>query len=231
MSAIQRPETLTSAVMKYVMDAIIHGEFAPGTQLPELTLAEKLEVSRGTVREALRSVADSGLVEVRPHRGVFVSDLTPRRAEETYRLRMLLEPYAASRAAERCQQDPGAARRLSEAFLKLQTAADDDPIASVDADTALHQCITELAGNEMLVEVLSSLRVQTKRFIVFTKLFQSDAATEVAAHKPVVEAILAGDAEGAAQAMRDHILESGQLLVNKMKSLAPAGDGVKGWGR
>ena len=62
MSRMERPETLTDAVARYVRDAIVHGDYAPGSALPEIRLATELGTSRGTVREALRGLEDQGLV-------------------------------------------------------------------------------------------------------------------------------------------------------------------------
>src|SRR5450756_2035043 len=98
--SLQRPETLTTAVATYIRDAIVHGEFAPGSRLPEVALASQLETSRGTVREALRTLADGGLIQIVPRRGVFVSQLSVRATWEITSLRARLEPYASRLALE-----------------------------------------------------------------------------------------------------------------------------------
>lgn len=78
--SLARPETLVSAVISYIRDAIIRGEFPPGSQLAEQALSRQLATSRGTVREALRALAEPGLVQIFPHRGAFVSQLSARSA-------------------------------------------------------------------------------------------------------------------------------------------------------
>jgi DNA-binding GntR family transcriptional regulator len=94
-------ERLTSwTIVVDFRDAVLRGDYPPGSQLSEVALAESLGVSRGTVREALRTLAESGLVEVFPHRGAFVPALTIQRAKEIYSLRMVLEPFAARLAYE-----------------------------------------------------------------------------------------------------------------------------------
>src|SRR6478752_9173957 len=98
--SLRRPETLTTAVAQYIKDAIVQGEFAPGSRLPEVALAAQLDTSRGTVREALRTLADGGLIQIIPRRGVFVSQLSVRTTWEITSLRALLEPYAARLALE-----------------------------------------------------------------------------------------------------------------------------------
>ena len=100
MIALQRPDTMMEAVSKSIRDAIVRGNFAPGARLPEIALATALNTSRGTVREALRVLADIGLVDVFPRRGAFVSQLSSRQTWEITSLRALLEPYAARLALE-----------------------------------------------------------------------------------------------------------------------------------
>ena len=95
MSRLKRPGTLTSEVVAYIRDAVISGEFEADQPLPEVKLAQELETARVTIRVALRSLADVGLVDIVPHRGAFVSSLTPRNAWEIFSLRALLESYAA----------------------------------------------------------------------------------------------------------------------------------------
>ena len=60
-SELRRPETLTTAVAKHIRDAIVRGEYPPGSALPEVRLAEQLGTSRGTVREALRTLDELGV--------------------------------------------------------------------------------------------------------------------------------------------------------------------------
>src|ERR1041384_4635649 len=98
--SLRRPETLTGAVARHISDAIVRGEYPPGSNLPEVSLARELETSRGTVREALRMLAAGGLVEIIPPGGVFASQLSARATWEITSLRAILEPYGARLALE-----------------------------------------------------------------------------------------------------------------------------------
>src|SRR5512132_1890868 len=100
LAGLQRPETLTTAVTSYIRRAIVDGHFAPGSRLSEVALAAELNTSRGTVREALRTLAVGGLIEAIPHRGVFVTQLSVRATWEITSLRALLEPYASRLSLE-----------------------------------------------------------------------------------------------------------------------------------
>ena len=217
MRILQRPETLGSAVVAYIHDAVLRGEYPPGSQLPELTLADRLQVSRGTVREALRALAEIGLVEVFPHRGAFVPELTVQRAREIYGLRMVLEPYAIEQAFEAGQIGPKTVTELRAAYKKLERAAKSgDTGAVIEADMAFHECLSGLSGNETLRQMLNTLQVQTRLFILYTKLYASDLTDEVANHEPIMAALERGDRGALQAAVRDHVRESGELLVGKM---------------
>src|ERR1700730_11406682 len=96
-----RPPTLTATVVDHIRESIVRGQLAPGAPLHEIDLSKSLGISRGTVREALRHLHDENLVEIIPHQGAFVTELSAKRAREVYTLRAQLEPYAVRLAMER----------------------------------------------------------------------------------------------------------------------------------
>lgn len=223
--SLRRPETLTTAVATFIRDAIVHGELKPGQRMPEVALAAQLETSRGTVREALRALADSGLVEIVPRRGVFVSQLSVRATWEITSMRALLEPYAARLALEAAGSDPAYRREVDDAFEALRsvvTRADPDPIAVADADIAFHRAVYAHCGHEMLLGQLSHLAVLSRRIVLTNQIHSADAPTLVAQHAPIVDAIAVRDPELLEAAMRTHVIEGGELLMTRMAALEPS---------
>jgi DNA-binding GntR family transcriptional regulator len=91
---VDRPPTLVAAAADNIRHEILRGELLPGQSLPEVELSKTLNISLGSVREALRLLQQDCLVEVIPYRGAFVARLSTERVEEIYTLRCLLEPYA-----------------------------------------------------------------------------------------------------------------------------------------
>ena len=214
---LTRPETLVSAAARYIRDAIMRGEYAPGRALPEVRLAEQLQISRGTVREAFRLLADQGLVETFPHRGTFVAALTPRRAHELYTLRAELESYAVRLVMERGGYSAEARAALRVALDRLRVDPDEaDQFELADADMQLHDLLTRESDHQVLLEVLDSLRLQMRQFIVYTKLMGSDEEPEHVTHGRLLEAVESGDPARAAEAVRQHIHEAGKLLLSKL---------------
>lgn len=223
--SLRRPETLTTAVASYIRDAIVHGTLTPGQRMPEVALAARLQTSRGTVREALRALADSGLVEVVPRRGVFVSQLSVRATWEITSMRALLEPYAARLALEAAGTDPGFQQEVSEAFRVLRdvvTQDTPDPVAVADADIAFHRAVYVRCGHEMLLAQLSHLAVLSRRIVLTNQIHSADAPTLVAQHAPIADAVALRDPELLEAAMRTHVIEGGELLMTRMAALGPS---------
>ena len=220
---LQRPETLTTAVAAYIRDAIVHGEFAPGSRLPEVALATRLETSRGTVREALRALADGGLIEIHPRRGVFVSQLTVRATWEITSMRALLEPYASRLALEASGSDRAIRDEVRKAFDVLVAAiATLDPVTVADADIAFHRSVFARCGHVSLLSQLTTLEVLSRRIVLTNQVISSDAPTLIAQHRPIVEAIELRDPDLLEAAVRTHVVEAGELLMTRVAALDPA---------
>jgi DNA-binding GntR family transcriptional regulator len=222
MNPLQRPETLTEAVAHHIRDAIVRGEFAPGSALPEIRLADQLGTSRGTVREALRALEDQGLVEILPHKGSFVSRMTKRRARELYDLRMVLEAYAVRIAVERGAFSDDGRAALEDRLEALEAAAaEGDPMTMIETERALHREIWSRCDHALLLEYLSTLQLQTRRLLIYNKVFSTPPSEELAMHRDLVEAIISGDPDAAEAAMRAHIRTSATIVLAKMPEDAP----------
>jgi DNA-binding GntR family transcriptional regulator len=214
---LQRPETLTTAVVRYISEAILRGEFAPGQPLPEVHLADRMGTSRSTVREASRTLAEQGLVEVFPHRGVIVARLTARRAREIFTLRAELESYAVRLAVERGAFSSEERRAHELALEQLESAVSGGNHFEVaEADMQFHEVLARASNHSLLLETLAGLRLRMRQAIVFTKVLGSDIETETVTHQRILEAVHSGNAGVAARAIHDHITQSGQLLVAKL---------------
>ncbi len=223
MADLLRPDTLTTAVANYIRDAIVHGTFAPGSRLPEVALATQLETSRGTVREAMRTLADGGLIEIIPRRGVFVSQLSVRATWEITSLRALLEPYASRLALEAAGNQPAMQQGVVAAFDNLCNAVvTGDPVAVADADVFFHRSVYSHCGHEMLLSQLTMLQALSRRIVLTNQISSADAPTLIAQHAPIVEAVRLRDPELLESAVRTHVIEGGELLMTRMAALEPA---------
>jgi len=221
---LERPKTLTTAVVDYIREAVLRSEFPPGHQLRELALSQSLSTSRGTVREALRVLHEDGLVKIVPHQGAVVAELSPKRVSEIFDLRALLEGHSVELALSRGLVDDEAVAAMRAAFDELaEIAAEGDSFATVEADMAFHRRMAGYSGHELLLEQLDALRLQTRQAILYTKLYQSDLEGEAESHAPILDAFVAGEPAKAAEAVRVHIISAGQQLLARMQEPARTG--------
>ena len=198
------------------------GVLAPGDSLPpERELAAKLGVSRDTVRDAIKSLADAGYLVSRRGRygGTFLADELPAPSEDevgvshdevddALRLREILEVGAARMAATRdltVADREGLRARLAE----LRAASPEDYRR---LDSRLHLAIAEAAGSPSLVPLVAENRMRVNALLDRIPLLQRNISHSDAQHEAIVSAILAGDPEEAAAAMLTHVGGSSALL-------------------
>lgn len=205
---LQPVPMLGHLVLETIEQLIVDGTLAPGEHLVETELATRLGVSRGPVREALHSLNRDGWVELRPRQGAFVRQPSDPEIDDFFQVRCLLEGECARLAAERVD---GAGRdHLRELLGKGWAAvAVGDERELVAANTALHMAIADLAGSATLQELTHLLRKRSQWF--FTPVSVARRQTAWEEHEHVVQAIIDGRAEDAAEHLRTHIEGTRQI--------------------
>jgi DNA-binding GntR family transcriptional regulator len=196
--------TLAETLRLQLADEIIRGALAPGTILDETELARRFQVSRTPVREAIRQLAASGLVETRAHRGSVVAWPSHERLIGMFEVMAELEALCAALAAARTL--PAERRALAAAHEELRAMIQSgDPQRYHEINEAFHAAVYAGAHNSYLAEITlaTRLRVQPFRRAQFRNLGR--LAKSHLEHDAVVTAIMRGDRPGAADAMRHHI--------------------------
>jgi DNA-binding GntR family transcriptional regulator len=208
------PETasVNAQVLSALRAAVITGELAPGSLYSVQTLADQLGVSRTPVREALIKLAQQGMVRFERNRGVRVLLTSLHDLEEVFALRLLLEPPAVQRAVARL--DVTHRRELRRTFTHMEKAAKaDDEFTMFEHDRRFHRTLLEVAGNARLAAFVDGLRDMVLRRGVSTARGSRSLDEIVGEHRAILELAEAGDAEGAADAMRAHIHHTAELLI------------------
>lgn len=213
---LQRAQNLTTMAASAIAVAIVQGEFPAGTALPEVPLAKRLAVSRATVREALREVEALGLVNIEPHRGAFVPELSRARAADIFSFRAEVEGFAARLTMQRAF-GPDLLNAMERALTdQMDVASGGDILAAVETDMVFHATLSSFCGNQLLLDHLNALQMETRRFIVAVQQYAQEYRVMVEYHIPIVEAVKTGDAYAVEQAVHDHVTQSGEKLLAAM---------------
>lgn len=214
MERLGQTTTVNARVLDALRAAVVSGELAPGTLHSVQALATQLGVSRTPVREALIKLAQQGMVRFERNRGVRVLQTSVHDLEEVFALRLLLEVPATRRATQLL--DDAGRRELRKLFKQMQRAAEaDDEYRLWQYDRRFHQALITASGNTRLVSYVDALRDSVLRQGVSTARSARSLAEIVAEHQDVLERVEAGDAEGAAAAMRRHIRHTAELLISQ----------------
>ena len=209
-----RRSPLVELAVSQLREQVLSGQWPVGGRLPaETELAQRLEVGRSTVREAVRALVHAGLLETRQGSGTYVRSLTPgadweprlRRAAvlEAYEVREALEVQAARLAASRRTETDIEALH---ACLAERDRARGEDARFVEADLAFHRAVVAAAHNPLLAEMFDSFAAVLREALIAIRSDQAVQGPDAdAAHARLAAAIEAGDAAAAAQATHDHL--------------------------
>ena len=199
--------SLAMLVQREIERMILAGELSAGAKLTEASIAERLGVSRGPVREAFRALESSGLVRLEKNRGVFVRQISIREADEIYELRAVLDEFVGRRLAQ--VATPAHVRELRQIVERMEKAtARNDVDAYLAANLAFHDRLVELTGNAKLL-------LTYRRLVNELHLFRRATLTQGGAlpvstreHRDIVDRIASGQVAAAGRALHEHVLAS-----------------------
>lgn len=183
---------------------IVLGMLAPRSALLELELANRFEVSQGTVREALLLLQEEGLVHRMAHRGTVIADCRAEDAEELIRLRHDIECRGVRRAMARQGRALADDLRRHLGAMQEAAAAGDEYLLSVH-DRAFHAGLFEQADLPPVQPVLARCLIHAHRFKILHPEQRRDLLETANRHQVIIEAVAAGDAGAAVAALSHHI--------------------------
>jgi DNA-binding GntR family transcriptional regulator len=204
----------------------MRGELEPGRKLSRRTLAEEIGVSPALVQHALGQLEKAGLVECRAQSGTYVRELTANEFANLCDLRELIEPYAATHAAERitkpqlcgleesCRRYHDCETRISQTdsareMWKLHSEL-------IDEERVFHGTIMTAAGNALLTSLIDSLRILAHVRYDFARGSLSVNPCCAAEHYGIVEALRSRDAALAGDRMLEHIRNGRENLEKRL---------------
>jgi len=228
-------QALVDELASQLQGRVLSGEIPTGTWLRQETLAAEFGVSRTPVREALRKLQASGLVEMRPQRGALVRMPSARDVREAYEVRAELEGLAAASAATRIHDEE--LQRLREAqdlfrrsvatllaWRERRSKTGEPPPREAReewnrANDLFHLAIQEAAGNRRLQATLADLHQSFPRDLTWIALAANARLLKenVAQHEAVLAAIERHDAAEARRLMIDHIRSASELVTRRFE--------------
>ena len=200
-------------VYKSLLNAISAGVLTPGERITQEDLAEKFNVSRSPVLQALRLLKKDGLLEEAPGRGLVVAQLDPVRIGHLYQVRGALDALAARLASERKVKIPAsliaAGRRAVEG---------NDVGALIEADTAFHKAIYEASGNPYIIESAMLHWIHLRRVMGAVHQYKLGRSGIWDEHAAIIKAIHDGNADLAASLSEKHTDIARETLVSTLKT-------------
>jgi len=188
-------------------ERIIDGSFRPGEQIREASLVEKLQVSRGPVREALQRLSQEGLLVSHRNRGVFVLDLSVEDVAEIYAAREAIELAAAEAILEHPPETiASTVKSLSKIVAKMgPLVAAKDWRTLAELDLSFHVAFVKSAKNSRLSKIYSTLAAESRICIVNLEGSYPHAHALVEEHEQLAALLAGGDGVALNAAIRKHM--------------------------
>jgi DNA-binding GntR family transcriptional regulator len=198
--------SLPEAVSRALRHRILNNELPADTRLVEANLAAEFGVSRGTIRDAMRSLHAEGLIAIVPRRYSVVTRMSREDAEDVCFARYVLEDASVEGGLGRNRKELLKSLRLAMEHMSI-AARTDDMDALVASDTQFHELLVEISGRPRLKDLWSILNSQMGALMRSEIERQGIAMTDaVERHRGILEAVSEGDLSRLRKELRDHYL-------------------------
>ena len=209
--------TLSGQVTERLRGGILAGRYRQGEQLHEAELARRFGVSRGPLREAMQRLIQDGLLENRPHRGVFVPELTDEDLADIYFAREAIETAALGRIMA-AGEAVSVLQRMTLEIDRMVAALDrDDWDSVVEHDLRFHTQLVDSANSRRLSRMYSVLIAETRLCLHMLVSGFAGRKDFIEEHVALVERLAAEDAAGAQRAIRKHLHEPLKSLASQRR--------------
>jgi len=207
------PEPIARRIAKTLRRAIVTMRVRPGEMLSEQEIAQRFGVSRQPVREAFIKLSEAGLVRVLPQRGTLVVKISVPAVEDARFVREAIECALARRAAAAIRADRSGIEPLEAMFAAQErAAADRDAEAFFQRDEDFHRALAALAGRPSAWRTVEEVKAQMDRVRFLDMSEAQPMAVAMQQHRKILDAVEAGDADAAEEAMRIHLSQIEKTL-------------------
>ncbi len=208
---------LSDQIRDTILERILNGEYRQGDRIIESQIAREFEVSQSPIREALRDLVAMQFVELEPYKGARVRQLSADDVLKTYPVRAALEELAGELAAPNLKGNVGSLEKIFSRMDKAARSGNSQELTRLDA--RFHRTIVEAADNGVLARTWDSLMIESWTYVTVVKIIPADTDLNsvVAMHRPIIEALDAGDADVAGERMKNHIASFAALLQREFE--------------
>jgi DNA-binding GntR family transcriptional regulator len=210
----EKRQPISIVVAEALREAIFRGVFKRGEPLRQDAIAKQFSVSQVTVREALRLLADEGVVQIAPRRGAIVASLSPEEVEEIVELRIALESLLLERAIPRLgEEDFAAAEKIIRRLDKTRTMND-----QLTLNIEFHGCLYAKAGRPRALALYDKLRLSFEpylRLLWARSDYKSHSQTD---HRKILALCKERNAKSAQSVLADHITKTGKEILQLLES-------------
>jgi len=200
---------------------IATGKIAPGSKLDEVSLSERFGVSRTPVREALIQLAAVGLVDIKPHRGAYVTPIYLEKLLEMFEAMAEMEAICGRLAARRMNERELQALKAAHNACS-DAATTDDPDVYYAVNATFHEVIYDGCHNVFFAEELRRLRQRLQIYRRLQLRVRNRIKSSLDEHGTIVKAIEEGDGDKAAKALFAHVTIQGERFTQLLAELKQA---------
>lgn len=215
---IKKKKSIREQVYDYLKDEIVNGKIKEGSRIVEEEFAEKLNISRTPLREAIRMLELEGLIEAREKGGVTVPKTTKKDVEEVVKIRIALETVIFEELFERVTKKD--IERLEENVAKAAAIVNDEEksLEVFKYFSEFNKILYSISDLPRVVTLINNLNLYLKKF---RKISAENNNRRLSAHRDhtkIVELIKAGNKEEAIAVNRKHLLEAKEFLIKQVES-------------
>lgn len=210
---------MSDKLRERIEEQIATGELPPGCALDEATLVAQHGVSRTPVREALIQLAADGLIEIRPRRGAVVTSISPARLLEMFEVMGELEAMCGRLASRRMSETERTELVAAHQACEIARAAQDTD-SYFYCNERFHAAIYTGSHNNFLGEQALQLHRRLRPYRRLQLRVRNRMGISFKEHEAIVQAIVSGDADVAAQTLREHVVVQGERFGDLLASLA-----------
>lgn len=215
--------SLYEVVAERLREMVLEGELPPGSRISEKQLCETFEVSRTPLREALKVLANEGIIELLPNRGAKVTEVDSREVADLFEVMVELEGLSGRLLASRADEaEIAEIRALHERMLDHYRRQERQDYFALNQ--RLHRRLAELAGNAVLLELETSLSLKITRARYAANLQQGRWEESAREHGAILAALEARDGEALSAAMREHMRRTGEAVLQGLADAEGTGE-------